>query len=410
MPRPISDADHTHPGAATGSGTRFGGRWAFVLFILTRAAMLTQSWRVSWDVYYYWLGLHHGRPIADLLTEYPTPVAWALSALHSLFPGLWSFQAAFTLLMVGLDALTAILLWRRSVRAGLLWLAFGTAIGVITYYRIDLVTATPVALALLWASSRPRTAGALLGLAAAIKLWPALLAPALVAGTGAQRRARLLGFAAAGGGLGLASLILAGWGRSVSPLVWQSERGLQIESVAATPLIVGRVLSPETWHVGISRFNAMEITGPGVDAALAATSAANLVLVVLAATLAWRLARRPLPEGMAISVMAVVAWTIVVNKTFSPQYLWWLAGPVAIWCIWTASRRQLLAVSVGVVALALATGLIFPWCYDAITDGTVAGALLLTARNVGVVVLAVWALIRAWHTTGDFQVASEKQA
>ncbi|MDO4785105.1 MAG: glycosyltransferase 87 family protein [Propionibacteriaceae bacterium] len=395
----------------SGNPSAFLGTLAvIVLFILTRAAMLTQSWRVSWDVYYYWFGPHHGRAIAELLTEYPTPVAWALSGLHALFPELPSFRAAFTLLMVGLDALTAVLLWRRSLRAGLVWLAFGTAIGVISYHRIDLLTATPVALALLWASARPKAAGALLGLAAAFKLWPALLAPALVAGADGQRRARLLGFTAVGGGLGLASLLLAGWARSVSPLTWQAERGLQIESVAATPLVVGRVLSPDAWHVGVSEFNAVEIAGPGTDAALLVTSVANVLAVVIAAALAWRLSRRPSAEGLAVCVIAITAWMIVVNKTFSPQYLWWLAGPVAIWCIWAASRRQMFIISGSMIALALATGLIFPWCYDAITDGYAAGMVLLAARNAGMVAFAVWALLRAWRVTGDFRVASEKQA
>ena len=164
------------------------------LFLASRGVMLAFSDRVSWDVYYYWFGLHQDRPAGELLTEYPTPVAWALAGLHAVASELAAFKIWFALIMVGLDALTTVLLWRRSAWMGALWLAFGTAIGPITYFRIDLPTATLVALALLWSSARPRTAGALLGLAAAVKLWPALLAPLLVVGADSQRKPRLVGF------------------------------------------------------------------------------------------------------------------------------------------------------------------------------------------------------------------------
>lgn len=380
------------------------------LFIASRWILLTFSDRVSWDVYYYWFGLHQNRPVGELLTEYPAPVAWALAGLHSVASELTAFKIWFAFIMVGLDAVTMVLLWRRSAWMGALWLAFGTAIGTITYFRIDLPTATLVALALLWSSAKPRTAGALLGLAAAVKLWPALLAPLLVVGADAQRKARLIGFLCMGGGLGLASLLIAGWERSLSPLIWQSERGLQIESIAATPLMLGYAFAPETWNVGFSRFNAAELTGPGVGLALTLTSLATVGPALLAAVLTWRLLKKTSPEALAACIIAVVAWTIVLNKTFSPQYLWWLAGPVAIWCAWASSRRMAAVVGLGTIVLALATGLIFPWCYGSILSGTVAGVLLLAFRNTGVVVFALWALIQAWRTTGDFRVASGKQA
>ena len=380
------------------------------LFLASRGVMLAFSDRVSWDVYYYWFGLHQDRPAGELLTEYPTPVAWALAGLHAVASELAAFKIWFALIMVGLDALTTVLLWRRSAWMGALWLAFGTAIGPITYFRIDLPTATLVALALLWSSARPRTAGALLGLAAAVKLWPALLAPLLVVGADSQRKPRLVGFLCMGGGLGLASLIIAGWERSLSPLAWQSERGLQIESIAATPLMLGYAFDPGTWHVGYSRFNAAELTGPGAGLALALTSLATVVPALLAAVLSWRLLKKASPEALAACFIAVVAWTIVFNKTFSPQYLWWLAGPVAIWCAWASSRRLATAVGLGTIVLALATGLIFPWCYESVISGSAAGVLLLALRNLGVVVLAFWALAHAWRTTGNFQVASGKQA
>ena len=97
--------------------------------------------------------------------------------------------------------------------------------------------------ALLAARRRPWLTGALTGLGAAIKLWPALLAGAFAV----RRRGRgpMLG-AFVGVGFGLAALSLAAGGASrlFSPLTWQSGRGLQIESVWATPLMVARAFDP----------------------------------------------------------------------------------------------------------------------------------------------------------------------
>jgi len=58
-------------------------------------------------------------------------------------------------------------------------------------------------------AGRPLTAGAVLGLATALKIAPLLLLPALLMGGNARRT--LAGFVAAGGALGLLSLALAGW-------------------------------------------------------------------------------------------------------------------------------------------------------------------------------------------------------
>ena len=80
-----------------------------------------------------------------------------------------------------------------------------------------------------------------------------------------------------GVGLALVSLIFGGWTRLVSPLTWQSGRGLQIESIWATPLMIGRALDAQTWVVGMSKFQAYEIFGPGVSVLLTLSTVATVL-------------------------------------------------------------------------------------------------------------------------------------
>lgn len=379
---------------------------AVAFFIVSRGLSLVASERVWWDVHYYWTGVDSPADISQVLVEYPVPVAWALEVLRTFTGTEQSFRLGFAFCLLLVDAITAILLWRRHPRAGTFWLIFGAGMGAISYYRLDLIPAALVALALLWIVSRPVLAGSLLGVAAAVKLWPALLILPFSADLRGLGRLRILGFGLAGGGLGVASLIHAGWTRSSSPLTWQGDRGLQIESVAATVPMIGHALDAERWPLHFSKFNAWEVTGPGTDAALDLTTALTGALIVVALALMWRMISGASSEAVAVTTLALVGWLIVTNKTFSPQYLWWIAGPVALWCGLTQTRRAAVWVAGGSVCLAVATQLIFPWWYDPIVNGSLAAALLLGARNLGVIVLATWALVRAWRTTDDFGVAS----
>ena len=79
---------------------------------------------------------------------------------------------------------------------------------------------------------------------------------------------------------------------------------------------------------------------------------------------------------------------IVFDKVGSPQYMTWLAAPVAAAVGlglpgWRRTARWVLVVA-GV------TQAVFPWLYPAITRGDAVGAAVLAARNVLLVVLLVW--------------------
>lgn len=376
------------------------GAWAF--FGLT-----TQG-----DVLYYWQKLNlmaTGTPLSATLVEYPTPVVWFLEIPYLLSgQSRPAFVVVYIVGMLLLDICFAVALWRaggtRRNFAVLFWIVFTFVMGPITYMRFDLVPAVLGGLALLsLLANRHTIAGALVGVGAAFKLWPALLWP----GTMGERKGRIratLGFFVVGGGLALISLIAGGWSRLVSPLAWQSARGLQIESIWATPFMLVRGISPSSYSVALSKWQAFEIGGAGISTALKVSSIATVIgyLAVVVMYVLWlRQTSRTLVEAALIMVL-VVTVIIVTNKTFSPQYMMWLGGPVAGLLI-TAGRApasqttpswgDLRKLSASVLALTLVTQLVYPILYEPLVKG---GPLLLLAtivlviRNIALVVFLIW--------------------
>ena len=362
------------------------------------------------------------------MTEYPTPVLWLLK-----FPDLfsfghrWAYVLAFFVSMFLLDALFTWKLWhdggRLRGRAVAFWAAFVPLVGITAYLRFDIITAVVAGLALLeLRRRRPGLAGALVGVGAAIKLWPALLWPALMGGRDRAERSEnrwssTTGFWGAGIALALLSLAWAGWDRLVSPLAWQGERGLQIESVWATPAMLARMVDRYTYWIGVSEFNAWEISGPGTRLLLQAASASFAIgiLGAVAAYVLWlRRGRQRLVEAAALMLLVIVVM-IVTNKTFSPQYIIWLGGPLAAgWAMAgdepagtpqaQLDEHRLAEVSEWSLLVTLLTQLVYPIGYASLVGhrpGMVGATLVLTARNLALVWLLVvvvrwtWELLRS---------------
>ncbi|GAA1398171.1 glycosyltransferase family 87 protein [Luteococcus peritonei] len=350
------------------------------------------------------------------MTEYPTPVLWILK-----FPDLfsfghrWAYVLAFFVSMFLLDALFTWKLWhdggRLRGKAVAFWSAFVPLVGITAYLRFDIITAVLAGLALLeLRKRRPGVAGALVGMGAAVKLWPALLWPALLGGEerGQRRTNRTgatLGFWGCGPLLALVSLLWAGWDRLFSPLTWQGARGLQIESVWATPAMLGRMVDKYAYWIGVSEFNAWEISGPGAPLLLKAASL-SFALGVLGAVLAYvlwlRRGHQRLLEGAALMLLVIVVM-IVTNKTFSPQYIIWLGGPLAAgWAMasenpkgsWQAGEdeHRLAEVSEWTLLVTLLTQLVYPIGYASLVGhrpGMHGATLVLAARNA----VLVWLLV-----------------
>ncbi|GAB3928513.1 membrane protein [Microlunatus endophyticus] len=418
-----SQPSTAQPAVSAGpTATRRGGVPVVVTWVVTRAIMVLLAATVenvaTGDVTYYW------RKIAALgevglsqtLNEYPTPVVWMLSIPYGIGAGTHhGYQAAFIGLMMALDAVFAYALWRAAGRrrdAGLtFWVWFVFLMGPLCYLRFDLVPAVLAGSAVLLCRRRPAITGVLTGVAAAIKLWPALLIfPFTAARRG--RRNTLLGFAVAGVGLAVVSLITGGLPRLVSPLTWQSDRGLQIESVWSTALMVLRIAHPRTWVVGMSRYQAFEVFGPGVGAWLVISTVATLVGLVIMIMLYARGYRTPNPTSGTIGVMilATIAIMTITNKTLSPQYLVWLGGPMAAMLIMRSrdvrGRPTIFSrFAIQLLVLALITHLVYPLTYTGLYEAPhgrmfVLSTILLLIRNLCLLVFTIAITAVAWRATG----------
>jgi len=381
----------------------------WLLWLITRLGVLAFLFgpesRVVGDVVYF---THSMRdiPIVGLATtmrEYPLPAvgAVALPWIAAAFLGSpILFGPLIVLLGLGIDGCFTALLTHSSGPgrrfALVVWLAAVPALGGLTYARFDLIPGVLVGCVVLLAGTRPRMAAACLAVATSIKLWPALLIPTVGLRTPGKLPYLLttafIGVVAAG-----ETVAVAGWGRLVSPLVYQSQRGLQIESVAATPLMAARLLDQNGWTVFYSKFKAYEISGPAVPVIERMTDVASLALV-LGLGLLWILAaRRPGPLSPAATVwmcLAAVSGFMAVGKVLSPQYFLWLMPAAAAALTATRNDRSLQRWSLTVVAASALTHAVYPWLYRDLVLGegfSLLAVLLLVVRNV----MVMWLFIEA---------------
>lgn len=414
-PNDVGDPDPpTDPGAGRAGGVIIG-------WLLSRAVMVALAFTVEWiatgDVDYYWRKIaalfEVGLPLT--LNEYPTPVVWLLTVPYGAGFGTdLGYLIAFIGLMLVLDAGFCRVLWvtagRRRDAAVTFWLFFVFLLGPLCLLRFDLVPAVLVGAAILLSRRSPWFAGALIAIGASIKLWPALLIiPMLAYRRG--RRGTVIGFLTTGIALAVISLVTGGLERLVSPLGWQSGRGLQIESVWATPLMLMRLFSANRWSVAMSEFQAFEVFGPGVDIWLSVSTAAMVLGMVLMVVLFVRAFLHPEPSTAAIGMvlLATIALLAVTNKTLSPQYLVWLAGPMAALLLVRQPRpdgrpTMFARLAVQLLVIAVLTHLIYPLTYVGLY-GEGQGVLLYTStallvlRNVGLLIFTIATCAVAWRMT-----------
>jgi hypothetical protein len=261
------------------------------------------------------------------------------------------------------------------------------------------------------AAARPTVGAGLLAFAGALKLWPLAGLPALVLPTDARQRGRLIAaFVAVCAVLGCATIAEGGMQRLLSPFAWQQARGLQVEALAALPFLWARLLDGAGgWTIVMSRFNCYEVQGPGVDRALAWSMIAML-LGLLGAALMYLRAFRSVPgvrtPALAIRLLLLtVLILLITNKAFSPQYLVWLAAPLAVLGVlrpWPLERVD----SVLFLAGCVLTQVVYPLNYAALVaqDGPVLWVLgALTLRDVLLIVLGARLAVQAWRMSAREQ-------
>jgi hypothetical protein len=345
--------------------------------------------------------------VARTLVEYPVPAFGVLVGPWACLRALGlerDYGSAVVLLALITDAAFLWLLARcgrpGAVIGPWVWVLAVPLLGATTLARFDLLPGVLVGAAVLLAARHPRTAGLFLALGTGVKLWPVLVVPGLLAAV-RRRGATLLVMTVSGGALVAVSLAVAGGPRLVSPLTYQSQRGLQIESVAATPAMLARVVRPHRWLVSFSTHHAYEVRGPGTtwltDASTVATGAFALLLVVTW-VVAFRRRETLGAEAFVWLTLAAVTGFVATGKVFSPQYLLWVMPAAAAGLVVAGSRRLVQWVVAALVVCGL-TQLVFPLAYGGLLQvgrGSAVAVGLLTLRNVLVTLLAVV----AWWETG----------
>jgi hypothetical protein len=401
---------------------RRGPRTIVVVWLATRLLVLIVLAAferfVVGDVFYYHRKINalFSAGLDRTLYEYPTPVVWILWLPYGAsFGSRVGYLIAFVVFMLALDALFTYALWRATGRRHDtsidFWLIFVPLIGPLAYLRFDMLPAVLAGGALLAARRKPWITGALTGLGAAIKLWPALLIGAFMSYR-SDRRPAGVAFVVVGFGLALISLILGGWPRLISPLTWQSDRGLQIESIWATPLMLVRALRPDQWIVDMSQYQAYEIFGPGVDAWVMISSIATLLGLAMIILLTVRAFRHDgsTPAAIGFVVLATVAIMTITNKTLSPQYLLWMGGPMAALLAYRADARPkeqpaISRITGQVLILALLTQLVYPLFYNSYLGREghamiIISTIITAIRNVALVVFTIEVCLMAWRMLG----------
>lgn len=302
-----------------------------------------------------------------------------------------AYLIGWALLVTVLDAVAfAVLVGRGHVRArrtaAWFWCAALLLLGPIALYRIDAVTVPIAVVAGLWLVTRPTIAAALLAIGVWIKIWPGALLLAAVA-AGRARLRMLLAAAGVTAGVVVVLLMLGADTEILGFLTAQTGRGLQIEAVAATPFLWMAVTGAARIEYSYDILT-FQIVAPGAEV-VATVLTPLLVLAAAVVTVVGGVkAARGASFARLFPPLALLLVTVLIglNKVGSPQFQTWLLAPVILWLV--LDRRRARTAAALVLALCLLTCLVYPLSYDGLLRAEEAPVLLLTMRNVLLVVLA----------------------
>lgn len=341
----------------------------------------------------YGLAMEDGQvPYRDFAVEYP-PGALPVFLLPALLPG--DYAANFEGVMAALGVALVLLV---AATASAWWAPFLVAVsplllGSVVLTRFDLwPAALAVAAVALFLSGRARLGLGALGVAAAAKVYPGLLAPILLAHVWKTRgrREALVGGAVF---LGAAAALVLPFALASPGGVWdalwgQAGRPLQIESLGAGLLLTahqlfGLDLTMESSH------GSQNLDGGAADA-LALVSTLLQVGAVLAVWV-WY-ARGPADRDRLLRACAAAVCAFVAfGKVLSPQFLIWLIPLVPL----IRGRRGLAASGVLAAALVL-TQLWFPYRYwELALEFDAAASWLVLARDLTLIALLALFILRA---------------
>jgi hypothetical protein len=386
--------------------------WALVGgFVLVHAWLvvdaLTWGYRISGDVHLYWYWARAGIdrdiwPVLDYDWVYPVGALVPVTLPGLVGTSVQAYYGQFLAMVVVLDAIALWFLARLPGRgrvAAWWWLVFLVALGPIFLGRLDGVAAALLVISLAVAARRPAVATAIATFGAWVKIAPGAVVVALVAT--ARRPWRTVILPGAVVSAVVVALALAGGAgaRVLGVFGTQDSRGLQSESVFATPFSVLRLVDP-VWRVWMNPdIRTLEILGPGTRTTGRLLDVLLLVAVVAIAVISWWAVRRR-PEVRTdvflLAVTALLLSLIVFNKVGSPQFVAWIGPPVAVAIALAGpgARSVWSPPASAVLGTAVLTQILYPVAYWEFTAGEPWIVLLAAVRNLALVVLLVGAVVQ----------------
>lgn len=364
-------------------------------------------------------------PSGDRSWQYPPGAALVIEfpRLVRSVTGL-SYNSAFYAMALASDLIIFLLVvyrcWRTHAETGservdylgaYAYVAAIFMLGPFVFGRYD-ITVTMIAsvglvVTLRTAAATWRLRGVAIGLGTIVKVWPMALLLGLPRGRDGRRA---VSWAVIGGAVPtLLLLIMPG---ALSFLKQQGGRGLEIESVLATPFLLARRFFG--YHGVIrNRYGSWEIIGPGISAI--AGFCELLTLVGFCWLLWWRSRAKLAPTRWTDGVyydaaLVAVMISMITSRVLSPQYLVWVCGLLAL-CLAIAPLKEGGTVLRGPCWLLLGTisitQLEFPLMFAALVHGSGKSALFVTGRNALLVGATIWAAYLLWKR---YAVADEAPA
>jgi hypothetical protein len=342
---------------------------------------------------YGWVGI-------DTVWVYPILAIVPMILAAALGPDLYASTWLSLVMLVDAIAFAVLIAIARRhgvAHPGWWWLGFLVALGPVAIGRIDSITVPLALLGMLVVVTRPALGAVLLTVAAWTKVWPAALVAAVVVALRDRGRV-IIGAAVTTAVVLIVALALGAGGNVFSFITQQTGRGLQIESVIATPWMWDATLGPGHSRVYYdTAILTFQLRGDGVlDAAAVATpllAIAALALLGLGVLATWR-GRSP-GEVLPPLVLALTLAMIIFNKVGSPQFVTWLAVPIGFGLMTAASGsgRSFRVPAVLGIAIAVLTQAFYPYLYHELLGvPKLAIVLVLTARNILYLVLFAWAV------------------
>ena len=347
------------------------------------------------DLYNFWSqGLVKGIfPIDDSMWQYP-PLAGIVFAIpqwivgHSL-TGFIAFMAIFDLLILITLLTTGLNRFKTNstttsfhgLSGAWFWVLWPIVMGPLTLTRFDVVPTFFALLALIALSTknvRPYLSGFLISIGALVKLWPMLLLfiypKAILRKVSASFISTTILFL----------LFMSTWSVGFANFLNnQSSRGLQVESIAASPFVLAKFLGKNVEYP--FQYGSLEVN------AQFATQVALLLnlmtIIVFAIILLLNYQNKLNYLNLVDKALVIVMISISLSRVFSPQFWVWIGGLAALALI--NKETKLKKVIILLTISAFLTQLIYPGQYIQLLSGDFFATLLQLTR----VTLFVWALI-----------------